>query len=111
MLEGDADYTVSQPPLFALGPSLRFVPISFFCLGLGENMVSNVVPEFDDLVCPRLVANMVSLVLFDSLSHTQEKGYSDRMCRSEIANPVVLYLQLAPTKKVQQQLNANALIV
>lgn len=60
MLEGDADYTVSQPPLFALGPgwsSCQFI----LCLCLGETITSNFVPEFDDLGGPQLAANMVRL--------------------------------------------------
>lgn len=60
MLEGDADYTVSQPPLFALGPgwsSCQFIS----CLCLGENIVSNFLPEFDDLACPQCAASMLSL--------------------------------------------------
>lgn len=33
----------------------------FFCLCLGGNIMSNFLPEFDDLTCPGLAANMATL--------------------------------------------------
>lgn len=52
MLEGDADDSVGQPPLFALGPgwvSRQFVS----CRCLGETNISNFLPESEDLTFPR----------------------------------------------------------
>lgn len=62
MLEGDSDYTVSQPPLFASGAWPVFMPISFsVCVWERISCQTFCQNEAADLSWLRLAANMVTL--------------------------------------------------